>query len=171
MSSNTLGFTQTDSLTVDSIDAKKVTTNLLSSTNGISGGQTKISSLITRPSSAALAGVPTRIIADPAPALPATLLSGYIRCDSNGGAFNVTTDTANNITAAIEGNAAIGDYFDLVIDELPGGAANNVTLVGGAGVTVVGTATVQSVSGRFRFVVTSIAAGANLLDAIRIDGA
>ncbi len=167
MSAVTLGFTQSESKNLDSLDAKKVTTDELIATDQISGGQVRGSTVIQRPASAALSGIPTRIIADPAPALAATVLSGYIRGDSNGGAFNITTDTAVLIIAAMPGNGAIGDYFDLVIDELPGGAANNITLIGGVGVTVVGVATVGGVSARFRFVVTAAAT----MDAVRIDGA
>lgn len=130
------------------------------------GGLRKEKSVMRAPS-AALAGIPTRITADPAPATAATLLGGYIRGSTAAGVFNITTDTAVNIIAAMPGTAAVGDWFDLVIDELPGGAANAITLVGGVGVTVVGTATVTNVSGRFRFVMTAAAT----MDAVRIDGA
>jgi len=61
-------------------------------------------------------------------------------------ARTLTTDTAANLVAAMTGYQ-VGTWFDIVIVCL---AAYNVTLTGGAGVTIVGSEIVNNASGAWR---------------------
>ena len=63
----------------------------------------------------------------------------------------LTTDTAANIIAAMAGYQ-IGTWFDITIACLAGFV---VTLAAGVGVTIVGVATVNNVSGTWRVVITA----------------
>jgi len=66
-----------------------------------------------------------------------------------------TTPTATAILTAID-TAKIGASFDLIIRNTSGGSFA-ITLAGGTGVTIVGTATTaQNIVSRFRAVVTAV---------------
>lgn len=74
----------------------------------------------------------------------AQIINAIYNRDTNGGARTDTTDTAANILAAIRvGGVApvVGTSFILYVRNTAA-AANTLTLAGGTGVTIVGTATV-----------------------------
>jgi hypothetical protein len=88
----------------------------------------------------------------------ASLLNAVYNRDCNGGARTDTTDTAANILAAIRSGAVApvaGTCFIWYVRNISG-AANTLTIAGGTGVTVTGTATVaQSNIRTFLGVVTN----------------
>lgn len=92
------------------------------------------------------------------------LFSALILQDPNGGAVTTTTPTAALIVAALK-NARVGAYFDLTIRNTAD-AAETITVAGGTGVTISGTATIaQNNSKRFRFVVTNPNSGSEAVTA------
>ncbi len=80
--------------------------------------------------------------------------SGIFAC-TPGEARTLTTDTAENIVAALP-RAQVGTWFDVVVLSL---AAHNVTFTAGAGVTVTGGAVANNASATFRGLITNIGAG------------
>lgn len=89
----------------------------------------------------------------------AQLLGGLLLRDPNGGAVTDTTPTAAAIKAAIEAdnklNVGVGLSFEFTIRNTAD-AAETITVAGGTGVTVSGTATIaQSNSKRFKAVFTA----------------
>jgi hypothetical protein len=84
------------------------------------------------------------------------LLGKLILRDPNGGARTDTTPTAAAIVAAIKG-CRIGTSFEFVLRNTAD-QDETITLAGGTGVTISGTATVaQNNSKRWRAVVTAVA--------------
>lgn len=71
----------------------------------------------------------------------AQLLAGSLAIDAGGSARNVTTPTAAAIVAALP-HVPAGSACELVIKNTSDGDTETLTIVGGTGVTVVGTATV-----------------------------
>lgn len=71
------------------------------------------------------------------------LVSGIIRRFNPGAAFTDSTDTATNIVNAIPG-AVVGQTFPLLIANMGSGLVGAMTVAGGAGVTVTGTATIAT---------------------------
>lgn len=94
----------------------------------------------------------------------AQVLGGLVLHDCGGGAATGTTGTAAAIVAALSG-AAIGSSFDVHVRNTSD-AAETLTVAGGTGVTVSGTATVaQNNAKTFRFVVTDAQAGSEAVTA------
>ncbi len=100
----------------------------------------------------------------------AQLLGGMILHDPSGGAATGTTATAALIVTALNG-AANGTSFDVVFRNTAD-AAETITVAGGTGVTISGTATVaQNNSKTFRFVVTESASGNEAITAYSLGSA
>lgn len=88
----------------------------------------------------------------------AQLLGGDIERDPAGGARTDTTPTAAEIVAALD-NAAAGDSFFLFYKNIADGA-ETITLAGGTGVTVEGTATIaQNNTKLFQVVLDNVGSG------------
>jgi hypothetical protein len=82
-------------------------------------------------------------------------------------AINVTTPTAAAIVAGLE-SPKVGTAFDFFIRNTSAGA-NTITLVGGTGVTIVGTSTTaQNVASQFRAVVTNKTAGSEAISIYKL---
>jgi hypothetical protein len=88
-------------------------------------------------------------------------VDGVFTQADGGAAANITTPTAAAIVAAIKG-CEVGTSFDFILRNLD--AADAMTLVGGSGVTVVGTATAAAAScSHFKGVVTNVGTPAVLV--------
>jgi ABC-type Fe3+ transport system permease subunit len=93
----------------------------------------------------------------------AQLLGGFIRHDPAGNVSDVT-DTAANLVAAIPG-AAVGASFTCHFQN-DADASETITLTGGTGVTIAGTATIaQNSCKNFLFVITNVTAGTEAITA------
>ncbi len=88
----------------------------------------------------------------------AALRGGFITRDTNGGSRTDTTGTAATIVASIPG-CIVGSSFEFTVRNTAG-AAETITVAGGTGVTMSGTATIaQGNSKRFLLVVTNSTTG------------
>ena len=100
--------------------------------------------------------VTTEATADDVTYSAEVLLRGFIVRDPTGGARTDTTDTATNIIAAIDG-CLVGTTVEFEVRNNDGGAAETITVAGGAGVTTSGTMTVATTEHkRFLLVVTNV---------------
>lgn len=104
----------------------------------------------------------------------AQLLTGYVEEDPEGNA-TWTTDTAQDIVANLGGNVRVGSYFDCVFSNIATAASGEVvTLAGGTGVTLRGTALTltegTNETALVRFVCTNVTAGSEAVTGFIISG-
>lgn len=104
----------------------------------------------------------------------AQLLTGYIEEDPEGAA-TWTTDTAQDIVANLGDKVRVGTSFDCVVSNIATAASGEVvTLAGGTGVTLRGTALTltegTNETALIRFVVTNATAGTEAVTGFVISG-
>jgi len=98
----------------------------------------------------------------------AQLLGGMIN-SAPAGAITLTLPTAANLVAGIAG-AAVGDSFDVTIENTSGGA-NTITLAAGGATLRGGTSVAQNKSALIRILITNVGSGTEAYTAHSIVGA
>ena len=95
-------------------------------------------------------------------------INGFVSQDGAQAAFNLTTPTAAAIVAAIPG-VAKGNSFKFAVSNPTGGA--DITVVGGSGVTIKGTATAATAGALvavFEGIVTNVTASSEAVLLVRL---